>query len=262
MAIGAYSKVVSTTRQIDSIHTFIGGTKKDITSVWVFVNGARKQVFPSTEIYTEIFTKTTSGAYSTTLSYGRYKIVISGAGGGGAACGWNYAHGTRYAENGYAGNVNTVYVDVANGETLDVSGIVGAGGTGGYARTEHKIINHGGYGGTGYQNGANGTNQLTYTTQTDYQSNASASGGGGGGSTSVYYNGGVQAIANGGNGGNGRQSKYNIWGYGGKGGNGGTTSGTGASGGSGAAGFTNNQLVGGTGSAGYVYIYKSNTNPN
>lgn len=213
------------------------------------------------EEWTEFYINTTAGAYQTSLPWGKYKIVISGAGGGGAACGWNSAHGTRYAENGYAGNVNTVYVVVANGETLDVSGIVGAGGTGGYARTEHANINHGGYGGTGYQSGANGTNQLTYYEQIAYNQNASASGGGGGGSTSVYYNGGVQAIANGGNGGNGRQSKYSIWGYGGVGGNGGTTSGTGASGGTGYGAFSNKQLIGGTGTDGYIKIYQSNLKP-
>lgn len=258
MAIGAYSKVVSTTRQIDSIHTFIGGTRKDITSAWTFVNGVRKQVFPSAEIFTEVYAKTTSGSYSQTLSWGRYKIVISGAGGGGAACGWNSAHGTRYGENGHAGEQKTIYITVANGETLNVSGIVGAGGEGGYARTEHENINRGGYGGTGYQNGANGSNQqiIVYTNIA-----GSASGGGGGGSTSLSYNGGVQAIANGGNGGNARHSNYGIWGYGGAGGNGGTTSGTGAAGGQGYGSFSNNQLIGGTGSAGYVHIYKSSSNP-
>ena len=82
--MGTYSKVVSVVKPIDAIRTFIGGTAKDITSAWVFINGVRKQVFQTTEKYTEIFSKTSSCSYSTSLGFGKYKIVISGAGGGGA----------------------------------------------------------------------------------------------------------------------------------------------------------------------------------
>ena len=83
--MGVYSKVVSTARQIDTIHTFVEGVRKDITSGWVFIDGVRKQVFPSSEYYTEVYSKTDGGSYSESLSWGKYKIVISGAGGSGAA---------------------------------------------------------------------------------------------------------------------------------------------------------------------------------
>lgn len=256
MAIGAYSKVVSTTRQIDSIHTFIGGERKDITSAWTFVNGARKQVFPSAEIFTEIYAKTTSGSYSQTLSWGRYKIVISGAGGGGASGSWSSGHGTRYTNGGYAGQEKTIFINVAYGQTLEVSGIIGDGGKGGKTG---KSINVGGAGGTGYQNGSNGTNQISAYGF----SPVLVSGGGGGGSTSLYYNNAVQAIANGGNGGDSRYVKADAWGYGGTGGNGGTTSGSGAAGG--AANHDSDpddhNIEAYPGTSGYVHIYKSSSNP-
>lgn len=213
------------------------------------------------EEWTEFYINTTAGAYQTSLPWGKYKIVISGAGGGGAACGWNEAHGTRYGESGKSGEEKTVYVEIPLYSVLTVSGIIGTGGEGGYARTEHPNINRGGYGGTGYQNGANGTNQLTYDPHIAYNQNASASGGGGGGSTSIEWNSTVQEVAAGGNGGNARQSVYKIWGYGGSGGNGGTTTGTGASGGTGYGAFSNKQLIGGTGTAGYIKIYQSNLKP-
>ncbi|MBO7344896.1 MAG: hypothetical protein J6U92_03025 [Clostridia bacterium] len=215
------------------------------------------------EEWTEFYINTTAGAYQTSLPWGKYKIVISGGGGGGAACGWNTPHGTRYAENGYNGEEQTIYVNVYINDVLGISGTVGAGGEGGYARTERENINHGGYGGTGYQNGADGSNQLTTTPQlpNPYTENASASGGGGGGSTSIEWNSTVQEVAAGGNGGTARQSYYSIWGYGGTGASGGTTTGTGASGGAGASSLTNNQLIGGTGTNGYIKIYQSNLKP-
>lgn len=212
------------------------------------------------EEWTEFYINTTAGAYQTSLPWGKYKIVISGAGGGGAACGWNSAHGTRYGENGKKGEEKTLYVDVTYNNTLNINGIVGAGGQGGYARTEHSNINHGGYGGTGYQSGANGGNQLSYYIQSGAIS-GSASGGGGGGSTSVEWNSTVQEVAAGGNGGNARHANYGIWGYGGTGGNGGASSGTGATGGTGYGKFSNSQIIGDTGTAGYVKIYKSNLMP-
>lgn len=210
------------------------------------------------EEWTEFYINTTAGAYQTSLPWGKYKIVISGAGGGGAACGWNEAHGTRYGENGKSGEEKTVYVEIPVYSVLTVSGIIGTGGEGGYARTEHTNINHGGYGGVGYTNGVDGSNELYYVFN---NMEGSASGGGGGGSTSVEWNSTVQEVAAGGNGGNARHGKYDIWGYGGTGGNGGTSSGTGSAGGTGYGAFSNKQLVGGTGTDGYIKIYQSNLKP-
>ena len=169
------------------------------------------------EEWTEVSTHTTAGAYSDSLTWGKYKIILSGAGGGGAAAGWNEASGTRYAENGYKGEEKTIYVNVDYGNTLAISGIIGAGGGGAAARVEHTNYNYAGTGGTGYQNGSSGTIQKDAPSP-DFQ--ASTSGGGGGGSTNIEWNSNVQSVAKGGNGGNARYSgklgflELNIFGYG------------------------------------------------
>lgn len=250
----AYSKVVSVVRQIDTAHVFIGGERKDITSGWTFVNGVRKQVFPSAENYTKVYENNTPGAYSATLSWGRYKIVLSGAGGGGAAATWTEASGTRYAENGYKGEEKTIYVIVQENDTLTVAGIIGAGGTGGKATSSSATR---GTGGAGYDSGLNGTAQYA---NPGYGEHAATAGGGGGGSTNIEWDS-TQYISAGGNGGTARQSKFNIWGRGGKGGSGGTTTGKGASGGTGASAYGSGTKTGGTGSNGYIHIYKSNIYP-
>lgn len=207
------------------------------------------------EEWTQISTHTTAGAYSDSLAWGKYKIILSGAGGGGAAAGWNEASGTRYAEYGHKGEEKTIYVNVDYGNTLAISVIVGAGGGGAAARARHANYNYPGSGGIGYQNGSGGIMQIAAF------DDAVTAGGGGGGSTSVEWNSEVQSIAKGGNGGNARQSKYGIWGYGGTGGSGGTTSGTGATGGAGSATYGNSQQYGGKGSDGYIKIYVSNLKP-
>lgn len=81
--MGVYSKVVSAVKPINQARVFIGGTAKDIISGWVFVNGVRKQVFPTTEIWTLVYEKTTAGSDTFAVGYGRYKVEVS-AGGGGA----------------------------------------------------------------------------------------------------------------------------------------------------------------------------------
>ena len=157
--MGAYSKIVSVLRQIDTAHTFIGGTKADITSAWVFVNGERQQVFPSSEVYTQIYAKTDAGAYSQALPYGRYKIVISGAGGSGCAVARSSQQNIsiRTQDDGQAGQEQTIMLDVPYGQTKTVSGIIGQGGTASYARASdsHNAATAG-TGGTGVVNGANG----------------------------------------------------------------------------------------------------------
>ena len=218
------------------------------------------------EEWTEVSTHTTAGAYSDSLTWGKYKIILSGAGGGGAAAGWSEASGTRYAANGYKGEEKTIYVNVDYGNTLAISGIIGAGGGGAAARIRHTNYNYAGSGGTGYQNGSSGT--ITQkSSEDDFTFCATTSGGGGGGSTSIEWNSNVQSVANGGNGGTARYyaskgfNQINIWGYGGTGGSGGTTAGTGASGGIGVAHYADVQSIGTAGSDGYVKIYISNLKP-
>ena len=210
------------------------------------------------EEWTEVATYTTAGAYSDSLSWGKYKIVMSGAGGGGAAAGWNESHGTRYAENGYKGEEKTIYVNVNQNNTLAISGVIGAAGSGAYAKAnKHSPTGTAGTGGSGYENGGNGTTMQN----SSYANAAVTSGGGGGGSTSIEWNSEVQDIAKGGNGGTARQSYFNIWGYGGTGGSGGTTTGTGASGGAGNGRYTEDPVYSNAGADGYVKIYKSNLYP-
>lgn len=269
--MGVFSEVISATRQIDTIHTFIGGTRTDIVSGWVFVNGERKQVFPSAEYYTEVYGKTTGGAYSESLSYGRYKIVISGGGGSGGAVIREQNAGTMdLNQNGYAGEEKTIYLDVPFGITKTISGTVGsgAGGASVYisADAAPKSISAS-YGavGTGYQNG--NTANIKYEILRSYPGSWGSVGGSGGGSTSLLIDGDLNSVAAGGNGGTNRINE-NGWHYsnGGAGGNGGTTSGTGAAGGTRAywvcyEGHGANTVTSGSGTNGYIHIYKSNIYP-
>lgn len=275
MAIGAYSKIVSTPRKIDSIHTFIGGTREDITSAWTFVNGVRKQVFPSDEFYTEVYSQATGGAYSTTIGYGRYKIVYSGGGGSGSSVTIRKTGSVsnRSQSNGSAGQEITVYLDVEYGQTKTITGTVGTGAAGSY--TYASTSSHSqtaGTPGTGYASGGTGTTKSFVVSNKfpnpgpDDTGYGAMAGGSGGGSTSFFIDGVIQEIAKGGNGGG--ASLVNMLDgtksvSGGTGGSGGTNSGTGATGG--AATYvagSNSGNTSGAGSDGYVKIYKSNIYPN
>lgn len=268
--MGVYSKIVSVPKQIDTIHTFIGGTRTDITSGWTFVNGVRKQVFPSTEYYTEVYSKTTGGSYSESLTWGRYKVVISGGGGSGAAYIRESGNAQlKYIYDGYKGEEKTIYIDVLADETKTFSGTVGTGGSGGTVSISSTITASSSYGavGTGYENGSHANTKYEYTRNEDPRS-AAWVGGSGGGSTSLVIDGVLNNTAKGGNGGT---ITINYSGYktstGGAGGSGGTTSGTGASGGAsggssiGHPPHGNKSYTGAAGSAGYVRIYKSNIYP-
>lgn len=257
-----YSKVVSTLRQIDTIHTFIGGTRTDIDSAWVFVNGERKQVFPSSEYYTEVYAMTTGGAYSETLPYGKYKIVISGGGGAGAAIARAGDDDVKpqYNQDGFAGEEITVYLDVLYGETKTVSGTIGTGAAGSYVRcygVSDKSASVGAAG-TGYGNGSVGQTG----TLSQYGSSGAMASGSAGGSSILYIDSELQGIAKGGNGGSCQVKFDSYYTYaGGVGGSGGTTSGTGAAGG-GHIQLWKTQGTSGAGSTGYIRIYKSSIFPN
>lgn len=270
---GIYSKVVSTTRQIDSIHTFIGGVKKDIDSVFVFVNGERKQVFPSSEVYTEVFANTTGGAYSTSLGYGRYKIVISGGGGSGSSVALrktdSVSNRTQYG--GSAGEEKTIMIDVPNGQTWIFSGTVGTGGASSstYAGTSSHSQSAGAAG-TGYESGIQGTTKYFGVTDGVNTGWGAMAGGSGGGSSSLSVNGELNTVVKGGNGGG--ASLYNAAPmgsvgthivYGGTGGSGGVSDGTGAAGGAASYGAgSSSGNTSGAGADGYIHIYKSSIYPN
>lgn len=277
---GIYSKVVSTTRQIDSIHTFIGGVKKDIDSVFVFVNGERKQVFPSSEVYTEVFANTTGGAYSTSLGYGRYKIVISGGGGSGSSLALRHTESTsgRTQHGGGAGELKTIMIDVPYGQTWTFSGTVGTGGKGSstYAGRDGAYTITRGAVGTGYANGTQGSTVAFSVSRIaggagDGGMGAMA-GGSGGGSTSLLINGELNTFVKGGNGGSASiYTSVSYGGYpagtktvsGGTGGSGGISGGTGAAGGAASYGAgSSSGNTSGAGANGYVHIYKSSIYPN
>lgn len=256
-----YSKVVSVIKQIDTAHVFIGGTRKDITSGWTFVNGVRKQVFPSAENYTKVYENNTPGAYSTTLSWGRYKIVLSGAGGSGGASSSAHNSYLNYANNGAPGKTFTAYIDVASGDTRTISGIIGSGGKSCTARGYDN--GNGSYSvgaaGTGATNGTKGTGQVVNTETTIPRiTSAAAAGGSGGGSTSAV---GIGTAA-GGAGGNCRalnSANRQANGTGGAGGSG-SNQGNGAAGGAGRYAW-DALATSGAGSNGYIHIYKSNIYP-
>lgn len=262
-----YSKVVSTLRQIDTIHTFIGGTRTDIDSAWVFVNGERKQVFPSAEQYTQVYEKTTGGSFSETLPYGKYKIVISGGGGAGAAIARAGDDDVKiqYNQNGFAGEEITVYLDVMFGETKTVSGTVGTGAAGSYVRcyagTGQQSASVGAAG-TGYGNGTVGQTGTVPGGEQDRGDYGAMASGSAGGSSILYIDSELQGIAKGGNGGSCQVRWYGTKTFaGGVGGSGGTTSGTGAAGG-GAITLWKNVGTSGAGVNGYVRVYKSSLYPN
>lgn len=261
--MGAYSKVVSVLRQIDTAHTFIGGTKADITSAWTFVNGEIKQVFPSSEYYTQIYTKTDAGAYSETLPYGRYKIVVSGAGGSGGASASTHETSYNWAAAGSAGEETTIMLDVPFGTTKNVSGILGQGGRASYAYATKNSLPTAtlGAGGTGYASGGQGTRDVDVNYISAQIADAgAAAGGAGGGSSSISIDSATPTVVKGGNGGSCRAYLVSAR-TGGTGGSGGITTGTGAAGGAGR--YT--RLGGGystAGTDGYIRIYQSSIYPN
>lgn len=227
------------------------------------------------ETYSDlVYTKTTSGNYSTSLGWGKYKIVFSGGGGSGAALAYGNTE-SHTQENGKKGEEKTVYVSVYHDTTKIISGIIGSGGSRSYAKALHHvqapILNPpsgtatAGNAGSGYQNGSKGSTKL-YTKlhkRTGYADGIwdeyAIAGGSGGGSTSVVVDGVFNSSARGGNGGGGSQQFIGTV-SGGTGAGGGISNGTGASGGSAASKY-NGECYSTAGTSGYVKIYKSNLKP-
>ncbi len=252
--MGTYIKVVSSVKPINKISVLVNGVIKNIKSGWVFVNGQRKQVFPTTEAWTEIYNKGTPGSYSQTLGFGKYRIVMSGGGGaGGVAVNHDFG-GDKSATNGSAGELQSFYFDVADGTTTTVSGVVGAGASFSDITTVGTDVRTTvGTPGTGYASGTSGESKSSY--QAGPYASVSGSGGG---STNANV-GGTNHIAKGGNGGAASEERHSGTRQPGIGGSGGTSSGTGASGGVRRTGMTHAR--GGSGSKGDVRIYKSNFYP-
>lgn len=74
--MGVFSKIVSTTKEIKQIRTFVEGAAKDIHSIWTFIEGERHLVFPSNGVLLNL-----SGASKyeedTVFVPGRYKIELA-----------------------------------------------------------------------------------------------------------------------------------------------------------------------------------------
>lgn len=128
--MGIYTKVVSTTKPINQIRTFIGGVAKDIVAGFVFVNGQRKQVFPTAEEWTLVYEKTTSGSDTFAVGYGKYKVEIS-AGGGGAGTALHIVAGQALNSAGASGGTGaygSAILSYLEADTLSFT--VGARGNG------------------------------------------------------------------------------------------------------------------------------------
>ncbi|MBO5704946.1 MAG: hypothetical protein J6R99_02920 [Alphaproteobacteria bacterium] len=252
--MGVYSKVVSTSKPINRIRTFVAGVAKDITSAWVFVNGVRKQVFPTTEIWTEVYSKTTSGSFSQSFGFGKYKVVLSGAGGSGGLSAKSTSGNAPLAGAGSAGEKKEFYFNVSEDDSQTVAGKIGAHASASHIRLQDNIAESG-TPGTGYASGTSG--------ETESGIREAGVAGSGGGSSNATVDG-VNHIAKGGNGGYARPTLTSDSLTGGVGGSGGVSSGTGAAGGSGKAeyiAYPPTDYYSNTGSNGYIRIYKSNFYP-
>lgn len=223
------------------------------------------------ETWTLVYEKTTAGAYSENFGWGKYKVVMSGGGGSGAAMIRDSSEtemGFVYCQNGYAGAEKTVLLDVLSNETKTFSGIVGSGGGGSTVKLTRTGVSNGSatYGavGTGYANGATANRKYEYSASQQPFNAGAWVGGSGGGSTSLLVDNVLSATAAGGNGG-GARVNYNSYktSEGGAGGSGGTTSGTGASGGANVSVKVSSTTTktSGNGDTGYIKIYKSNLKP-
>ena len=227
--------------------------------------------FPDEE-WSLVYENTTAGAYSENFGWGKYKVVMSGGGGSGAAViRHSQENGMEfvYCRDGYAGEEQTVFLNVLSDENKTFSGIIGAGGKGSVVKLQigfsvDASSTYGGIG-AGYDNGNTANTKYAYDSGQTTPINAGAwVGGSGGGSTSIEVDGVLNTTAAGGNGGSVR---INYNGYktstGGAGGSGGTTTGTGSAGGANVSSKVSSTTTktSGDGIDGYVRIYKSNLKP-
>lgn len=214
------------------------------------------------ETWELVFEKNTSGAYSQSLGWGKYKIVFSGGGGSGGASSATHSDHQNWARDGAPGEESYIITTISYDATRVYSGIIGEGGKSSYAYARYSALVDAtataGNAGSGYENGTKGG---TKTGKGELSSDCSAAAGGaGGGSTSLQLGSGATIFAKGGNGGQASADEIGSVSAG-VGGSGGASSGTGAAGGAGAFGYKS-AATSGAGADGYVRIYKSNIKPN
>lgn len=218
------------------------------------------------ETWTLVYSKDTSGAFSYSAGWGKYKIELSGAGGSGGATARAHVDNSHSESNGSNGELITAYSSVLHSNLVIFSGIIGSGARGSYAESKRSGSSGftpapvAGAAGTGYAFGTKGTTAYFKEATGSTRDSWSCASGSGGGSSSVLVDSTLLGYAKGGNGGNAKvygTSQKN----GGIGGSGGVSSGNGASGGTAIAGYNNSNVTSGAGSDGYVKIYKSNLYP-
>lgn len=216
--------------------------------------------------WTLVYEKTTSGAFSYTAEWGKYKIEISGGGGSGGATARAHLGNSHSETNGSNGESLIKYSNVGISDTVTFSGTIGSGAQGSYAesrRDESPIFTpspSAGAAGTGFDSGTKGTAQYYKHSSGGGADSWSCASGSGGGSSSVFSGNTLLGVARGGNGGIAKTLNISQQ-NGGIGGSGGVSSGSGATGGVAAAGYNDSNVRSGTGSDGWVKIYKSNIKP-
>lgn len=139
----------------------------------------------------QLYSKTTSGAWSYTIPANTYFVTVTVVGGGGGGGGWDAVG--KGGDGGKSASVTGV-VGVTPGQVL--SGTVAAGGTGGASPNSAAPCTGGGVGGTGGATGGRGGHQSC-------GSGYSGGGGGGGGSTTLVISANIVLQAGGGGGGGG-----------------------------------------------------------
>lgn len=232
--MGVFAKIVSAVKEIDQIKTQVENNQKNIVSVWTFVDGVRKYLWGDKSNL--IFSSTKPGAYSWTVpsEYDGAKVIIKYSGGGGGLLDGLAPGEPSYTRAGNA-ELKEYTVVVHTGDVI--SGTVGSAGLN---KKEPNVSN----GGTGYNNGASGTQ---YTGIGGLWTR----GGGGGGSTSLLINDDLIGEASAGGG----MSTYLVTGGKGAGPNGGTA-GMSAGNGLGATGAIYDRSAGNTEAEdGFVEIY-------
>lgn len=223
------------------------------------------------EKWTLVYENTTPGAYSRNFGWGKYKVIISGGGGSGAAFGRTSYSGDMnltFCNDGYAAEEKTVLLNILRNENKNLSGIIGSGGKGssvnivfiGSLRYDASAS----YGaiGTGYGNGLTANRKYEYDSESATGKAGAWVGGSGGGSSSLKIDNVLNTVVAGGNGGSVRINfGGNKTSDGGAGGSGGTINGTGATGGARLTTTSTGLKRSGDGSDGYIRIYKSNLIP-
>ena len=258
-----------------SLNPSSGSTEFSITNAGLYPVAKKLNLVLNSEDYGErelVYEKVGYGEMpKTILEEGAYLIEFSGAaGGGGAGDTTKGSTNDLPASDGGNGELQTTRISIGKNENKIISGIVGQGGGGAYARGGDKR-GWGGSAGQGASAGQNGSQihlmGIGNRQHLKYPSgpNGNIASGGGGGSTKIIIDK-KEYVAKGGNGGGasfGKKAYIDINGKngyeyrnvsGGVGGSGGISNGAGAKGGH--RNLNDNSFRGANGQDGWIRIYK------